>query len=84
MDRDYPSTHGGNYDGGYRRQVGKSKYMGERILEPALKLRSHKTRTCYRLRLVYGAMDAKPSATLQGCLQSRDREAKCKLSRQRM
>ncbi|KAI4116714.1 MAG: hypothetical protein LQ345_002918 [Seirophora villosa] len=23
MDRDYPSTHGGNYDGGYRRQVGK-------------------------------------------------------------
>lgn len=29
MDRDYQNAYNGNYDGGYRRQVGKSKLNAE-------------------------------------------------------
>jgi hypothetical protein len=82
MDRDFQGAHAGGYDGGFRRQAGKSVYpvihhefMGTQTLERCLTSQ----RASDRLWVVNGTMDAPSSTTIQGRSQDGDGKVESKL-----
>lgn len=82
MDRDFQGGQVGGYDGGFRRQSGKSMYplMHQNLMDIQTLVKCLTfQRASDRLWIVHGTMDAPSSTTIQGRSQDGDGTVESKL-----